>query len=60
MRRFKATVLIPHEREFDAIDMQDAHNQVAKMLANQEGIVPTQVHSILEVEPAEPIGLPPE
>lgn len=58
MKRYKVTILMPHEREFEATDAQDAHNKVSQMMLNT--VDPSQelapkVHSIVEVETIEPI-----
>ena len=44
-------MLIPQEREFDACDLQGAHNFVSKMMQNQEacGTVAPKVHCIEEM-----------
>lgn len=58
MPRYKVTILMPHEREFDAVDTQDAHNKVTKMMENaaEPGRDPApKVHSIIEVPNPEPI-----
>lgn len=65
MKRYKVTILMPHEREFEATDAQDAHNKVTKMMAAsaEPGKNPApKVHSIVEVEAPELInfGVVPE
>lgn len=58
MPRYKVTILMPHEREFEAADTQDAHNKVTKMMENSAepgtDLAP-KVHSIIEVKDPEPI-----
>lgn len=59
MKRYKVTILMPHEREFHANDAQDAHNKVTKMMKNsvEPGQEPqAKVHSIVELpDPLVPI-----
>lgn len=55
-------MLIPQERVIEARDMQDAHNQVSKMMENHgpELNEPTpKVHSIEEVTDPEPVDFGP-
>lgn len=59
MKRYRVTILMPHEREFDALNAQDAHNKVTKMMKNsvEPGEEPqARVHSIIELpDPVLPI-----
>ena len=64
MKRYKVTILVPHEREFEATDTQDAHNKVTQMMeaAVSSGELESKVHSIIEMVDPEPIdfGAAPE
>lgn len=52
MKRYKVNILVPHEREFDATDIQDAHNKVTQMMeatAEDGSELEAKVLSIIEV-----------
>lgn len=59
MPRYKVTILMPHEREFDAANTQEAHNKVTKMMQNYgdpDANPGPKVHSIVEIPDPEPIN----
>ena len=53
MKQFKVTTMVPHEQIITAIDMQEAHNKVSKMIstAHAPEFARLFLHSIVEVEP---------
>jgi hypothetical protein len=61
LKKFKVKILIPQERTIEAIDLQDAHNQVTAMMnrsvdGDYDG---PRVHSIEEVQEQEVIDFGP-
>ena len=54
MKKFKVTMLVPHERTIEAVDIQAAHNQMTKLIRNAqiEVNIPRPImHSIVEIAP---------
>lgn len=52
MKKFKVTMMIPQERMIEASDIQEAHNQMTKLINHTQGeknIPHPIMHSIVEV-----------
>ena len=55
MKKFRVTMMVPQTKDIEARDMQDAHNQVSKMMEGQHPDLNEPVVKILSINEVEPL-----